>query len=81
MDQLTERALRVATMRGAASADVRTVRWPDERISVQTVRIGHAPRRESRRRRLPAGAPGAPRACVVPGVRVGPRNLTGGTEH
>jgi hypothetical protein len=44
MDQLTERALQVATMRGAAYAGVRTVRRLDERISVRTVRVAGASR-------------------------------------
>ncbi len=46
MDHVTERALQVATLRGAAYADVRTVRRLDERISVRTGRVAGASRRE-----------------------------------
>jgi hypothetical protein len=55
MDQLTERALQVATLRGAAHADVRTVGRLDVR--------------------------GAPGGSVVPDLRIGSRNSTGGMEH
>ncbi len=78
MEQLTGRALRVSTMRGAADADVRTVTNLDERISARTARLAGTSCRRGRERRLPAGVAGR---RVVPGMRMRSWNVTGGTEH
>jgi TldD protein len=47
MEQVAERALQVATQRGASYADVRTVRRLEERISVRTGQVGGVARHET----------------------------------
>lgn len=46
MDEVTQRALQVATERGASYADTRTVRRLNERITVRTGRVAGVSRRE-----------------------------------
>jgi TldD protein len=46
MDEVTQRALQVATERGASYADTRTVRRLNERIAVRTGRVAGVARRE-----------------------------------